>query len=125
MTQARLYLTDRHLLRGLMTWAPGGDSLDIRTLANAVGVSKSKIGALLSGDRPSVAEEVADRLCDVLDIRRDALFFEPLPTPMGEGTHSTGGPHREHERALTADEVRRPHELGEHDGPIGAYRERP
>ncbi|QWA22337.1 helix-turn-helix domain-containing protein [Streptomyces sp. JCM17656] len=74
MTQARLHLTDRHVLRGLMTWAPAGGSLDIRKLADAVGVSKSKIGALLSGERPSVTEEVAERICAVLDVRRDALF---------------------------------------------------
>ncbi|WP_330349755.1 helix-turn-helix domain-containing protein [Streptomyces sp. NBC_00582] len=118
MTHARLCLTDRNVLRGLMTWAPAGGSLDIRKLADAVGVSKSKIGALLSGERPSVTEDVAERICEVLDVRRDALFYDPLPTPMGVGSHSEEGARRhEHERAIAADEVRGSHELGEHARP--------
>ena len=125
MDSARLYLTSSDTLRGLMTWAPGGGSLDIRKLAEAVGVSKSKIGALLSGDRPSVTEDVADRICEVLDVRRDALFYDPLSTPMGVGNHRQEGARRESERAVAAVEARRPHELGEHDGPVGAYRRRP
>ncbi|WP_353962260.1 helix-turn-helix transcriptional regulator [Streptomyces sp. NBC_00654] len=108
-----------------MTWAPGGSSLDIRKLADAVGVSKSKIGALLSGERPSVTEDVADRICEVLDVRRDALFYDPLPTPMGVGGHPKEGARSEHERAFAADEVRGPHELGEHAEPVGPYRRRP
>ncbi|MGA5489611.1 helix-turn-helix domain-containing protein [Streptomyces pseudogriseolus] len=125
MDSARLYLTSSHVLRGLMTWAPGGGSIDIRKLAEAVGVSKSKIGALLSGERPSVTEDVADRICEVLDVRRDALFYRSLPTPMGVGTYPEGGAHREHERAVAADEVRGSHELGENARPVGPYRRRP
>lgn len=126
MTHARLYLTDSHVLRGLMTWAPGGSSVDIRKLADAVGVSKSKIGALLSGERPSVTEDVADRICEALDVRRDALFYDPLPTPMGVGSHpEEGAERREHERAVAADEVRGSHELGEHLEQVGTYRRRP
>ncbi|MFB7594342.1 helix-turn-helix domain-containing protein [Streptomyces sp. NPDC056160] len=124
MTHARLVLTDSDVLRGLMTWAPGGSSVDIRKLADAVGVSKSKIGALLSGERPSVTEDVADRICEALDVRRDALFYDPLPTPMGVGSHRQEGAEREHERAVATDEVRGSHELGEHDGPVGPYRRR-
>jgi transcriptional regulator with XRE-family HTH domain len=126
MDSARLYLTSSHTLRGLMNWAPGGGSIDIRKLAEAVGVSKSKIGALLSGERPSVTEDVADRICAVLDVRRDALFYSPLPTPMGVGSHpEEGTSRREHERAVAADEVRGSHELGEHAEPVGPYRRRP
>ncbi|MFF3190502.1 helix-turn-helix transcriptional regulator [Streptomyces misionensis] len=91
MTHARLYLTDRHVLRGLMKRAPAGDSLNIRKLADAVGVSKSKIGALLSGERPSVTEDVATRICEVLDVRRDALFFDPTAHARGRGHRSIGG----------------------------------
>ena len=98
MDSARLHLTSRHTLRGLMTWAPRGGSLDIRKLAEAVGVSKSKIGALLSGERPSVTEDVADRICEALDVRRDALFYDPLSMPMGVGTdRKEGARRREHE----------------------------
>lgn len=125
MESARLYLTSSHMLRGLMTWAPGGGSIDIRKLAEAVGVSKSKIGALLSGERPSVTEEVADRICEVLDVRRDALFYSPLPTPMGVGVNPKGEAHREHQRAIDADADRGSHQLGEHGRPIGPYRRRP
>lgn len=126
MTPARLYLTDAHLLRGLMTWAPGGRQMDIRKLADATGVSKSKIGALLSGERPSVTEDVASRICEVLAVRRDALFYDPLPTPMGVGNDRKEGARRHgHERTLDAAPHRGPRELGEHDGPVGAYRERP
>jgi DNA-binding Xre family transcriptional regulator len=125
MTPARLHLTSNHMLRGLMTWAPGGGSLDIRKLADAVGVSKSKIGALLSGERPSVTKDIADRICEVLDVRRDALFYDPLPTPMGVGSHpKEGAERREHERAVATDEVRGSHELGEHLEQVGSYRRR-
>jgi DNA-binding Xre family transcriptional regulator len=125
MTHARLRLTDSDLLRGLMRWAPGGNSLDIRSLADAVGVSKSKVHALLTGERPSVTPQVAARICEVLDVRRDALFFEPAPTPMGVGNPRQEGDGRGDERAIDADEDRSSHELGEHDGPIGPYRRRP
>lgn len=125
MTHARRYLTDSDMLRGLMRRAPGGRPMDVRKLADAVGVSKSKIGALLSGERPSVTQDVAERICEVLDVRRDAVFYEPLPTPMGVGSHRQGGARREHERAVDADATRGSHELGEHDGPVGPYRRRP
>lgn len=125
MTPARRYLTDSDMLRGLMRRAPGGRPMDVRKLADAVGVSKSKIGALLSGERPSVTEHVAERICKALDVRHDAVFYEPLPTPMGVGSHRQGGAQREPERAVAADEVRGSHELGEHDGSGGPYRRRP
>lgn len=88
MTLARLQLTDGTMLRLLMRWAPNGSSLTIREFAEAVGVSKSKIEALLSGERPTVTSEVAARICTVLAVRQTALFFEPLPTPTGTGTGS-------------------------------------
>lgn len=89
MTLARLQVTDGTMLRLLMRWAPNGSSLTIRELADAVGVSKSKIEALLSGERPTVTRDVAVRICAALEVRSTALFFEPLPTPTGEGS-STG-----------------------------------
>ncbi|MFJ1650040.1 helix-turn-helix domain-containing protein [Streptomyces sp. NPDC088337] len=124
MTHAQRYLADSDVLRGLMRRAPGGGSVDIRKLADAVGVSKSKIGALLSGERPSVTEDVADRICEALDVRRDAIFYDPLPTPTGVGDDREGE-HREHQRADDAAPTRRTHELGEHDGPVGPHRRRP
>lgn len=88
MTPARLHLTSGETLRTLMRWAPNGSSLTIRELADAVGVSKSKIEALLSEERPTVTRELAARICAALDVRQNALFFEPLPTPTGMGSSS-------------------------------------
>jgi plasmid maintenance system antidote protein VapI len=125
MNHARLYLTDSHVLRGLMTWGPDGAPLDIRRLADLVGVSKSKIHALLSGERPSVTPEVAERICEVLDVRRNALFHDSLPTPTGVDTTRKEGAHREHERAFDAAPTRLIQELGEHDGPVEPDGRRP
>lgn len=124
MTHAPRYLTDSDVLRGLMRRAPGGRRMDVRELAETVGVSKSKIGALLTGERPSVTPQVAERICEALDVRRDAVFYEPLPTPMGVGSYEEGA-RREHERAVDADATRGSHKLGQHDGPVGPYRRRP
>ncbi|MGW7248861.1 helix-turn-helix domain-containing protein [Streptomyces decoyicus] len=123
MTPARLHLTDSYVLRVLMHRAPIGRPLTIRGLAERVGISKSKIHALLSGERATVTPEIARRICDVLGVHVGALFFEPLPTPMGVG--DSGGERHEHERAVDADEARGSQELGGHDGPIGPYRRRP
>ncbi|MFD3980808.1 helix-turn-helix domain-containing protein [Streptomyces griseus] len=95
MTPARLHLTSGETLRTLMRWAPNGSSVTIRELADLVGVSKSKIEALLSEERPTVTREVAERICQTLDIRQSALFFEPLSAPSGADT-ATG--RRTHER---------------------------
>ncbi|RPK76403.1 Helix-turn-helix domain protein [Streptomyces sp. ADI97-07] len=86
MSYARLHLTSSGTLRDLMRWGPNGSSVSIRELAAAVGVSKSKIEALLSEQRPTATREVAERICKTLDVRLSALFFEPLPTPTGMGT---------------------------------------
>lgn len=91
MIHARLQLTDGDLLRKLMRWAPGGVPLTVRALASQVGVSKSKIAALLSGDRVTVDQATALRIADAVGVHVGALFFEPLSTPMGVDT-LTGGP---------------------------------
>ncbi|MCZ1009941.1 helix-turn-helix domain-containing protein [Streptomyces lydicus] len=123
MTPARLHLTDSELLRLLMHWAPLGRPLTIRELAEQVGISKSKVHALLSGERTTVTPEIARRICGELSVHEGALFFKPLPTPMGEGVDE--GKRHEHERAVDADAARSSQELGGHDGPIGPYRRRP
>lgn len=81
MSYARLHLTSGQVLRGLMHWAPNGRSLTIREFAAAIGVSKSKVEAMLSEERPTATREVADRICEVLDVRRDALFLSHCPRP--------------------------------------------
>lgn len=124
MTPARLHLTDSDLLRLLMRWAPIGRPMTIRGLAERVGVSKSKIHALLSGERATVTPEMARRISGVLGVHERALFFEPLPTPTGM-VGVEGGERHDHERAVDADAARSSQELGGHDGPIGPYRRRP
>ncbi|WP_443074035.1 helix-turn-helix domain-containing protein [Streptomyces sp. NBC_01456] len=123
MTPARLHLTDSELLRLLMRWAPIGKPLTIRKLAERAGISKSKIHALLSGERVTVTPEIARRICGELSVHEGALFFKPLPSPTGEGID--GGERHEHERAVDADAARGSQELGGHDGSIGPYRRRP
>ncbi|MFF1498659.1 transcriptional regulator [Streptomyces sp. NPDC058316] len=123
MTPARLQLTDGKLLRLLMRWAPTGSPLTIRDLALQAGTSKSKIHALISGERATVTPDVATRIARALGVHERALFFESLSTPMG--TDATGGDRHDHERTLDAYAARGSQELGGHDGPIGPYRCRP
>ncbi|AZM57622.1 hypothetical protein DMA15_12450 [Streptomyces sp. WAC 01529] len=127
MIHARWHLYDGETLRTLMQRAPGGRSLTMEELGERVGLSKSKVGMLISGERPTVPLEMADSICAVLGVHRGALFFQPLPTPMGAG-RLTGGSRNgrdQHERAVAEDADRGTHELGEHDRPIGPYRRRP
>ncbi|MEU3447194.1 helix-turn-helix transcriptional regulator [Streptomyces thermolilacinus] len=91
MTHARLHLTDGDLLRLLMRWAPAGRQITVRELAEQAGISKSKVSALLTGERVTVTPDVAARICRALDVRQDALFFQPLPTPTGVGSHDQEG----------------------------------
>ncbi|MFM9637652.1 helix-turn-helix domain-containing protein [Streptomyces turgidiscabies] len=124
MIDARVHLHDGETLRKLMERAPGGP-ITIEELGNRVGLSRSKVGMLLSGERPTVTHEKADGICKALGVHRGALFFEPLPTPMG--TDSTGGTTHgthEHGRAVAADAGRGSQELGGHDGPVRPYRRR-
>ncbi|MFJ9468371.1 helix-turn-helix domain-containing protein [Streptomyces caniferus] len=122
MTPARLHLTDGTLLRLLMRWAPAGRSLTIRQLAERVGTSKSKISALLSGERATVTPETARRISGALGVHERALFFEQRPRPRARA--AIEGKRHEHERAVDADAPRGSQELGRYDGPIGAYRRR-
>ncbi|WP_157839156.1 helix-turn-helix domain-containing protein [Streptomyces flavidovirens] len=124
MTPARLRLTDPHLLRGLMQWAPGGESITGQQLAGRVGVSKQKISALLSGERATVEPAVARRIAATLGVHQGALFFEPLPTPMGVGASRKDTTH-EHQRAVDANAPRRAQELGRHPRQGEPYRRRP
>ncbi len=116
MTPDRLQLTDSELLRGLMRWAPKGRPLTIRELAEVAGASKSKIHALLSGQRTTVPPEVAGRITAALGVHEGALFFQPLPAPAGEVNRK--GLRHEHERTVDADEARSPQELVDHDRPV-------
>lgn len=82
----RLHLTDSDLLRKLMLWAPGGHPLTVRHLADVADVSRNKVYALLAGQRPTVTRDTAAAISAAVGVHQGALFFEPLPTPMGAGT---------------------------------------
>ncbi|WP_405399252.1 helix-turn-helix domain-containing protein [Streptomyces microflavus] len=116
VTPDRLQLTDSDLLRQLMRWAPNGRPLTIRELADAAGASKSKIHALLSGERTTVTPDVAGRITTALGVHERALFFQPLPTPMGEDSRK--GHRHERERTVDAHAARSPQELGDNDRPV-------
>lgn len=86
MSTDRLHLTDSDLLRKLMLWAPGGHPLTAKQLASLTGISRNKVYALLDGSRPTATEGVANAIATAVGVHRDALFFEPLPTPVGVDT---------------------------------------
>ncbi|MEV6437277.1 helix-turn-helix domain-containing protein [Streptomyces anulatus] len=123
VTPDRLQLTDSELLRRLMRWAPNGRPLTIRELADAAGASKSKIHALLSGERTTVPPDVAGRITTALGVHERALFFQPLPTPVGAG--SAKGHRHERKRTVDAHAARSSQELVHHDRPIRPDRGRP
>lgn len=83
MPNHRLHLTDSDLLRKLMLWAPGGKPLTAKQLAGIARISRNKVYALLAGERPTVTRDKADAIAAAVGVHRGALFFEPLPTPMG------------------------------------------
>ncbi|MEU0309737.1 helix-turn-helix domain-containing protein [Streptomyces cyaneofuscatus] len=122
VTPDRLQLTDSDLLRQLMRWAPNGRPLTIRELADAAGASKSKIGALLSGERTTVTPDVAGRITTALGVHERALFFQPLPTPMGADKRK--GHRDDHERTVDAHAARGSQELVDDDRPVRSDRGR-
>ncbi|MEU0990463.1 helix-turn-helix transcriptional regulator [Streptomyces sp. NPDC005953] len=128
MAPARLHLTDPELLRKLMLWAPQG-KVTGQELARAAGISKQKVSAMLHGERVTVEREVARRIAATLGVHQGALFFQPLPTPMGVGSvrkETDGYPQRdEHQRAIDADASGIAQELGEHPRQGEPYRQRP
>jgi DNA-binding XRE family transcriptional regulator len=103
-----------------MLWAPGGKPLTAQELAEHVGVSRSKIYALLDGSRPTADPEVAKSICECLAVHQGALFFEPLPTPMGVGTpqEDTNG----HQRTVDEAPARRPQDVGQDTRPRQPHR---
>lgn len=80
MPSARWQVADRDLLRKLMQRAPGGP-LDTRTLANRVGVSKSKISALLTGDRPTITADKGEQIAQQLGVHPGCAFNRPAEPP--------------------------------------------
>lgn len=79
MQPARLRLTDAGMLRTLMKRAPDGP-LNIRDLALRAGVSKSKVHALLNGERPFLTQDKADLLAQAVGTHPGAFFSADLST---------------------------------------------
>ncbi|MGW6598460.1 helix-turn-helix domain-containing protein [Streptomyces sp. 35G-GA-8] len=95
-----------------MQHSPNGRPISGKSLGERVGLSKSKISALLHEERATVTRETADDIAEILGVHTGALFFEPLPTPVGVGNHGKG--RDDHQRALPANAARRAQELGQH-----------
>jgi len=98
--------------------------MTIRELAELVGVSKSKIHALLTGERVSVTPDVAARISEALGVHQRALFFSATVHAHGHGRRRSHGDDR-HERANDAAAAGGVQELGGHDGPFRPYCRRP
>ena len=105
--EERLTLNDPDLLRKLMEHAPGG-GLTIRRLAAKVGVSKSKIGGLLSGVRPGLSIPDATRVAEVVGVHRDALFTPKISTFVDVNTQGGSSADRDPSREESADADRCP-----------------
>ncbi|WP_374213843.1 helix-turn-helix domain-containing protein [Streptomyces sp. A3M-1-3] len=108
-----------------MKWAPQGRVISGTELAELVGISKSKVSALLCGERTTVTPETARRIAEALGVHQGALFFEPLSTPMGVDSPTRKDTPHGHERALHANAPRRAQELVQHPRQGEPYRSRP
>lgn len=79
-------LLDPDLLRRLMERTGDGNSVSIRTLAQAVGVHHSFIGHLLTGERTTAPAEIAERIS-----RRIGVDVLVLFTPTGRAVPAQAG----------------------------------
>ncbi|MEW2633439.1 helix-turn-helix transcriptional regulator [Streptomyces sp. NPDC048389] len=92
-----------------------GVSHSVRSLAEATGLSSTKIQRLINEERPTVESDEANRIAEAVDVRRRALFT-PISSLFGDGDdrrrdpHGPRGPH-------DARPSRRSRQLGEHDRP--------
>lgn len=102
MPEARWRLTDGLLLRRLMQ-APGSarPALTPRDLAEAAGLSESKIAKLLRGTRPTVTESQADRIATAVGVARGALFL-PTSSSSADADETGETPMTPEERTLRA-----------------------
>ncbi|WP_327066763.1 helix-turn-helix domain-containing protein [Kitasatospora sp. NBC_01302] len=73
----RWRIADCELMRRLMARAPGGRSLHVRDLAREVGLSRSKVSALLTGERPLLDETKAHLISEALGVHAGAIFDQP------------------------------------------------
>lgn len=80
----RYRLHDGLLLRRLMRH-PESDGVahTERSLAQATGLSWSKVHRLITEERPTVTEDQADRIAAAVRVRRKALFT-PISSPFGD-----------------------------------------
>jgi hypothetical protein len=88
----RYRLHDGPLLKRLMKQPiEGGLVYTVRSLAERVGLSYSKIQKLVKEDRPTVSEDEADRIAKAVQANRKALF-SPTPSPFEDGDTSEEEP---------------------------------
>lgn len=111
----RYRIHDGQLLRQLMK-RPGSAGVrhTVRSLAEATGLSYTKIHRLITEERPTVEANEADAVAEAVEVRRRALFT-PTSSPFedGDDREGTHGP-RDSESPSAP---RSPRELGEHDRP--------
>ncbi|MDX3074578.1 hypothetical protein [Streptomyces sp. MI02-7b] len=85
MPDARYRLHDGQLMQRLMKHPlPGGTRHTRRSLADATGLSYTKIHRLISEERPEVDEPHADAIARELQSARKALF-SPSPSTFKNG----------------------------------------
>jgi len=63
----------------------------VRSLADQVGANRTTIGYLLTGERPSVDEDVAKRIAEVFGREVDDLFAPVEFTSVNEDDGAEGG----------------------------------
>lgn len=89
-TQRRL--TDSDLLKLLMKRAPGGPHT-LRSLARATGISRSRLGYLLSGEKPVTSEEKAGLIAEAVGTHAGAFFSDLMSMSMDiSSAEDTDGP---------------------------------
>lgn len=78
----RYTLRDRELLRRLMEHPGRGTPHTVRTLAEASGCSRGRIGHLLSGEQDSTYMEQAHAIAEAVGVAVLVLFMPPMsPNP--------------------------------------------
>lgn len=79
----RYSLRDPDLLRKIMETPGRGKPYTVRTLAEATGVSRSQVGRLVVGDRPSLEVTEAHAVAEALGVAILVLFAPPASPKQG------------------------------------------
>ncbi|MEV6105753.1 helix-turn-helix domain-containing protein [Streptomyces sp. NPDC051940] len=79
MPEPAYLLNDGPLLRRLMRCPDvDGTRHTVRTLADAIGIGKSKVSAMLNGRQPKLTASQARRAAEAVGVTRKALFTPSL-----------------------------------------------